>query len=169
MTDVRQEEPGDIPGIHQVYEAVPDMSAEADLVDALRDDGAHVVSLVAVEHGRVVGHILFTPVEIETAADGVAALGLAPLAVRPDCQGRGIGSRLVEAGLAACAAQGAAAVVVLGYPRLYTRFGFAPAHGFGLACEFDAPLDAFMAKELCPGALAGCGGVARFHPAFGRL
>ena len=168
MIDVRQEVPCDVPAIREVYEAVPDMSAEADLVDALRDAGAHVVSLVAVQDGRVVGHILFTPVQIEAAPQGVAVLGLAPLAVRPDRQAQGIGSQLVEAGLAACAAR-AAAVIVLGHPSFYARFGFAQADRFGLVCEFDAPPEAFMAIELLPGALADCRGIVTYHRAFGRL
>ena len=169
MIDVRQEAPCNIPAIREVYEAVPDMSVEADLVDALRDDGAHVVSLLAVEDGRAAGHILFTPVQIEAAPQGVAILGLAPLAVRPDRQAQGIGSRLVEAGLAACAACGAAAVVVLGHPSFYARFGFVQADRFGLVCRFEAPPEAFMAAELHPDALADCRGLVTYHPAFGRL
>lgn len=96
---------------------------EGYIIDALRAAGALTLSLVAREDGRVVGHIAFSPVSVSDGAADWYALG--PVAVLPAEQGRGIGKALIEAGLAALRAQGAAGCVVVGEPAYYTRFGFA--------------------------------------------
>jgi putative acetyltransferase len=160
---VRPESPGDIGAIRAVNLAAFETSLEADLVDALRAQASPVVSLVAEQGGTIVGHILFSPV---TLADHPEARigGLAPMAVAPQTQRRGIGSALVRAGLDACAMFDA--VVVLGHADFYPRFGFVPASRFGLRCEYDVPDEVFMAHELRPGALAGKRGTIRYHPAF---
>ncbi|HEX9867334.1 MAG TPA: N-acetyltransferase, partial [Candidatus Tectomicrobia bacterium] len=96
---------------------------EANLVDALRTGGKAVLSLVGVEGDRIVGHIFFSPVRIESD-DGIApAVGLAPMAVVPARQRRGIGSRLVRAGLDECRNAGYNYVVVLEHPTYYPRLG----------------------------------------------
>jgi putative acetyltransferase len=92
-------------------------------------------------------------------------VSLVPLAVRPDRQGRGIGSRLVAAGLALLRERGWAAVVVLGHARYYPRFGFSAELARKLASPF--PGEAFMALELVPGALAGGAGSVGYPAAFG--
>ena len=160
---IRPESPGDRDAVRAVNEAAFGRPDEADLVGRLRDAAGPFLSLVAVAEGEVVGHILFTPVAVEAPAD---VRGLAPMAVRPDRQRSGVGAALVEAGLDACRADGAAAVVVLGHPDYYPRFGFRPASAFGLACEYDVPDEAFMALELVDGGLDGVDGLARYHPAF---
>ncbi len=169
MPQIRPEKSDDIPAIRAVNEAAFSMPAEADLVDALRDQSAHVLSLVALDRDRVVGHILFSPVVIETDSGPIHALGLAPMAVLPGRQREGIGSRLVTTGLAQCTALDCPAVVVLGHPDYYPRFGFVQADGQGIACEFAAPPEAFMIKELQAGALDGRSGVAKYHAAFREL
>jgi putative acetyltransferase len=93
-------------------------------------------------------------------------MGLAPMAVLPACQRRGIGSALVRAGLDTCAQRGVGAVVVLGHATYYPRFGFEPASRFGITTEHDAPDEAFMALELLPGLLVGRAGQIRYHPVF---
>jgi putative acetyltransferase len=140
--------------------------AEANLVDALRQQQASSVSLVADDGGQVVGHILFSAVTLDDADIGI--LGLAPMAVLPGRQRQGIGSELVRAGLDASRKRGAAAVVVVGHPAFYPRFGFIPASRFGLRCEYEVPDDVFMALELRPGVLR-TGGFVRYHPAFAEL
>lgn len=142
--------------------------AEADLVDALRARARPIVSLVAEAEGSIAGHILFSPVSL-AGHGALAIMGLAPMAVAPALQRTGIGSALVRAGLAACRAIGTRAVVVLGHPAYYPRFGFARADRFGLACEYDAPPEAFMAIELTPGYLRGAAGTIRYHDAFQGL
>ena len=94
---------------------------------ALTAAGASTLSLVAEKDRYVVGHILFSPVTIETAAGQVTAIGLAPMAVLPDQQRKGIGARLVQEGLAELRRLGHDAVVVVGHPR----FGFKRASQFG--------------------------------------
>jgi putative acetyltransferase len=94
--------------------------------------------------------------------------GLAPVAVLPEHQGRGIGSRLVRDGLEACRGAGYGAAVVLGEPGYYSRFGFERASAKGLGNEYGAD-EHFMAVELADGALGGAGGTVRYRKEFGGL
>jgi len=161
---LRIERSGDEPGIHETNELAFGEPLEARLVDALRETPDYL-SLVATIDERAVGHILFTPVTIEPATDRRIA-GLAPMAVRPEHQRSGIGGQLIRAGLEECRRIGYSAVVVLGHPEYYPRFGFVPAHTFGLTCEFPSPPEAFMAIELERGALKGTAGVVHYLPQF---
>lgn len=163
---LREELPDDRAAIAAVNEAAFGQPAEAALVDALREHGALTLSLVALAAGAIVGHIAFSPVTITGAGGLHPAIGLAPMAVAPSWQGRGVGTRLVRAGLDRLRAAGASAVIVLGHPHYYPRFGFAPASRFGLRWEHEAADEAFMALELVPGALAGVAGVVRYRPEF---
>lgn len=161
---IRQEQKQDIPHVYAVNQSAFERPGEADLVDAVRGhDG--VISLVA-EHGdKVVGHILFTPVTI--AGDNTkTAIALGPMAVLPEYQRQGVGSRLIEAGLEACESAGHPFVVVLGHPDYYPRFGFRPAHEHGLYFWPDTPSPAFMVREIVPGALAEVSGTVAYLPAF---
>lgn len=149
-----------------LVEAFP-TDAEANLVDAIRGCTAPQVSLVAVgPAGEVIGHILFTPVEIRSPEGAGQALGLGPMAVAPGCQRRGVGAALIEAGLGACRAAGAPVVVVLGHSDYYPRFGFRPAWDAGLYYGEPGPNPAFMVCELERGALGGRSGEVVYHPAF---
>ena len=96
-------------------------------------------------------------------------MGLAPMAVLPDFQRSGVGAKLIETGLQRCYGLGYKAVVVLGHPSYYPRFGFLPAAQFGIDCEYDVPEGVFMAIELCPGALADKSGTVKYHAAFGKF
>ena len=167
MIGVRFEQPGDEAGVRETNELAFGEPLEARLVDALRGIPDYL-SLVATIDERVVGHILFTPVTIEPSVDRRIA-GLAPMAVRPDHQRAGIGGQLIRAGLEECRRRGYSAVVVLGHPEYYPRFGFAPAHTFDLTCEFPSPPEAFMAMELEAGALRKIRGVVRYQPQFAEV
>jgi putative acetyltransferase len=167
VISVRLEQPDDASAIRETNELAFGGPLEARLVDALRGT-ADYLSLVATIDGRVVGHILFTPVTIEPAEDRRTA-GLAPMAVRPEHQRSGIGGQLIRAGLEECRRRGYSAVVVLGHPEYYPRFGFVPAHTFGLTCEFPSPPEAFMALELDANALKAIHGMVRYHPLFSQL
>lgn len=165
---IRPEAPSDILAIRHVNEEAFGTAAEATLVDLLRDEAAPRVSLVADDDGAIVGHIMFSPVTLSTNPQ-LRIMGLAPMAVLPERQRQGIGTALIVHGLAECRALDAGAVVVLGHPRYYPRFGFVPASAFDIRCEYDVPDDAFMAVELISGFLSGRAGAIRYHAVFGRV
>jgi len=163
---IRSEQPEDIAAIRHVNEQAFPSASEADLVDRLREHDKVRLSLVGVADAQVVGHILFSPVSIESAGESLAAVGLAPMAVLPEWQNRGVGSRLVQASLDECRRQGHSAVIVLGHADYYPRFGFVPASRFGSRTEYDVADEVFMAIELEAGALDGRSGLARYQPEF---
>ena len=166
MATIRNETTADVRGIHAVNAAAFESDAEAKLVDALRDQCVDpFLSLVAELDGRIVGHILFTPVLVVGAADW-SAVALAPMGVLSEFQRTGIGSLLVVTGLNACRDSGHDVVFVLGHPEYYPRFGFRRMSEFGITCEFDAPDDVLMVAELREGAIAGRKGEVRYHPLF---
>jgi len=162
---VRAEESQDQQAVRSVNLAAFETAAEANLVDALRQQAHPLVSLVAQVGEEVVGHIMFSPVSLEGHAE-LSLMGLAPMAVLPAHHRKGVGSALVRAGLQRCRALGVGAVVVLGHPGYYPRFGFQPSVPFGIASEYDAPPEAFMVLELQPGYLGGASGTVKFHAAF---
>jgi len=166
MVDIVHERPEDANAIRFVLEEAFGQSNEADLVDALRRRAALTLSLVALRENEVVGHIVFSPVTIESDESSFDAIGLGPMAVLPPHQGKGIGSQLVRTGLELCRKAGHEIVVVLGHPDFYGRFGFVPTRHRGLHCEFDVPDDVFMVMELRQDALAGRGGLVKYQPEF---
>jgi putative acetyltransferase len=165
---IRAERPADIPGIHGVNLAAFETDAEARLVDTLREQAAPLISLIAEDEQAIVGHILFSPVTL-TAAPELRIAGLAPMAVLPAWQRRGVGSLLVHAGLEQCRALGFCAAVVLGHSHYYPRFGFTPASRFGLRSEYEVPDDVFMAMELEESSLRGKSGQIAYHAAFASV
>ena len=124
-----------------------------------------MLSLVAEVHDIGVGHILFSPVSLD-GHPAARLMALAPMAVLSAHQRQGIGAAPVHTGLERCREFGADAVVVLGHPSFYPRFGFVSAARIGNRCEYDAPEGAFMCVELVPGRLRGMAGTARFQPAY---
>ncbi len=166
MVAILHERPEDAHAIRLVQEEAFGQSNEADLVDALRNRGALTLSLVALRENEVVGHILFSPVTIESTGSSFNAIGLGPMAVLPPYQGKGIGSQLVRIGLEQCRQAGHEIVVVLGHPDFYGRFGFVPTRHRGIHCEFDVPDDVFMVMELRQGALGERGGLVKYQPEF---
>ncbi|MGH7367544.1 MAG: GNAT family N-acetyltransferase [Candidatus Rokuibacteriota bacterium] len=165
---IRAEQAGDQAAVRAVNVAAFETPAEANLVDALRAQARPVVSLVAESAGAIVGHVMFSPVVLP-GHPALTLMGLGPMAVAPARQRVGVGSALVRAGLAECRRLDADAVVVLGHPAYYPRFGFAAGVRFGLGCEYDVPAEAFMVLELRPGALRGAAGTAQYHVAFASL
>lgn len=124
---IRPEAPGDEATIFALTEAAfADMpfseGDEQHLVNALRKDGDLTLSLVAEDAERIVGHIAFSPVEIEDGTPGWFDLG--PVSVWPELHHRGIGGALVRRGIADLRAMGAKGIVLLGSPDYYGRFGF---------------------------------------------
>ncbi len=150
----------DADGVVAVERAAFDGYVEAELVEALVAGEAYVpgLSLVAERADSIVGHVLFT----RARAGEIDAVLLAPLAVAPDWQGRGIGRTLVRAGLAHAAELGFGIALVLGHPSYYPRFGFEPAEPLGIMPPYPVePSEAWMVVELTPGALGDAAGVVR--------
>jgi putative acetyltransferase len=165
---IRPEKDDDWDAVHAVNVSAFESPSEANLVDALREQAQPVVSLVAEENGEVIGHIMFSPVAL-SGGPNLRVLGLAPMAVAPTHQQKGIGSALVRTGLEQCRQLGFDAVVVLGHPTYYPRFGFVPSSRFGIDSEYDVPEEAFMAMELKPESLNGMTGRVKYHAAFSSV
>jgi putative acetyltransferase len=170
--NIRDEHESEREAVRAVHRAAFGNSQEADLVGLLRAHGKASLSLVALVGNRVVGHVLFSPVSVEVmpAESRIepAVLGLGPVGVVPELQKRGVGSRLIEHGLAACRRGGCHAVVVLGHPSYYPRFGFRKASDHGLFNEYNAD-DAFMVLDLVPNALDGIRGLVRYAAEFAEV
>jgi len=162
---IRNAEAADLPAIRKIHDAAFGGPAEGRLVAALTADGLDAISLLARLDDMAVGHILFSPLTVEVDGRPIRALALAPVGVDPAYQKRGIGTALIEAGLDQAKAAGWEAVVVLGHPGYYPRFGFRAA----LAAGFTAPFhgDAFMALELRQNALSGRKGRIIYPVSFG--
>ena len=160
---VRSETVEDQAAVHAANTAAFGRPDEAGLVDALRNEGAVLLSLVAEFDKRIVGHVLFSRMSIETVGGSIRAVALAPLAVLPECQRQGIGSRLIRHGLDLLRQRGERLVLVLGDPDYYQRFGFSAEKTRALENPF--PPEAFMAIELHPGSLIH--GKVRYPAAFG--
>ena len=124
---------------------------EAQIAEGVREERAQLVDLVAVEDGRIVGHVLFSRM---TCDPPLYVAGLGPVSVIPDQQSKGVGTALIQRGLRECRALGVKAVVVLGHPDYYPRFGFSTEAVAKIASPF-AGNPAFMAQALVPGALDG--------------
>jgi len=165
---IRPAQPEDYPAILALLHEAFETPHEAQTVARMWQVTFPSISLVAEEAGEVVGHIFFTPVTIEGANGAERAMALGPLGVLPGCQGRGAGSALVRAGLAACERLGEEVVFVLGPPRYYKRFGFEPASRYRLHYE-DRNMDPFfMVRELHPGGLRGASGTVRYYEELDR-
>ena len=165
MIEIRNETPTDYDAIREVNERAFGGTAEAQLVDLLRAAKMAAVSLVALNQGHVVGHIMFSPVTITQTPENFRGVGLAPMSVLPEFQNQGIGSKLVRNGLEACKQKGYDAVVVLGHTKYYPRFGFSRAKDHGLDNEYNE-LESFMVLELKQGALRMISGLVKYAPEF---
>jgi putative acetyltransferase len=168
MVTIRPEQVEDADGIRGVQTAAFPTDEEARLVDALRASGNASVSLVAVLEDRVVGHVLFSPVSVEPSTNSARGAGLAPVAVRPEHQRRGIGTALIEQGIADCRRAAFDFIVVVGAPEYYHRFGFRRALPAGLTNEYGVD-EEFMVIELRPGSLSGLRGLVKYSPEFEAL
>ncbi|MGB0953489.1 MAG: GNAT family N-acetyltransferase [Planctomycetota bacterium] len=166
---LRPEKATDQEAVFAVHAAAFETDAEARLVDSLRKEAEPILSIVAEVEDQVVGHILFSPASLE-GREELRIMGLAPMAVLPKYQNLGIGSALVKEGLAACRNAQIAAVIVLGHPQYYPRFGFCPAAStYGITSDYEVPDGVFLALQLKRRALKGCTGKVHYHPAFASV
>jgi putative acetyltransferase len=165
---VRAEEPGDRVASLEVERLAFGSEEEPRIVTSKRDEEGSF-ALVAEQDGRVVGHIQFSRAWIGESA----ALALGPVAVLPARQGRGIGSALIRAGLEEAKARGEVAVILLGSPVFYRRFGFAPGSVLGLRNPYaGVQPNGFVVEEgdfmLVVFAGTPLNGEVRWHLAFGE-
>jgi len=161
---IRERTAADDEAIRRLNDTAFGGTYESRLVEELRAAGLGAVELVADEQA-VIGHILFSVLDVTVDGAAARALALAPMSVKRDRQRAGIGSALVRAGLEQARAQGWQAVVVLGHRDYYPRFGFSAALAQPLEAPFSGP--SFMALELEPGVLQGGAGRVVYPPAFG--
>jgi putative acetyltransferase len=165
LIEIREEEPGDIAAIRDLNRRAFEQDQEGNIVDALRANGAVLLSLVATLNGRVVGHIMYSP-NIVASVTG-AALG--PMAVLPEHPRHGIGSSLVEAGSQRLRHAGCPFIVVIGHSTFYPRFGFRPASTYGITCEWEVPDDVFMALVLDDAKMQGVARLATYRAEFSSV
>jgi putative acetyltransferase len=162
--EIRDEGPDDVAAIHAIHTLAFGREQEGNLVDALRQNGAARLSLVATANEQIVGHILYSPITIGGSFEGAA---LAPLAVHPGCQGKGAGSKLVEAGSDRLKREGCPYIIVLGHAEYYPRFGFKPASStYAVSCEWQVPDDVFMLLVLDEARMRNVSGKSQYRPEF---
>jgi putative acetyltransferase len=162
---IRDENSGDVQAIRDVNNCAFGRDQEGHIVEALRSNGAALLSLVAALNGRVVGHIMYSPLSV---ADATGA-GLGPMAVLPEHQRQGIGSDLVRAGNQRLKDEGCPFIMVVGHPSFYSRFGFRLAGSNGISCEWEVPDDAFMLSVLDETKMQGVSGLAKYRPEFSTV
>ena len=164
---IRIETGSDRAAIREINEAAFGNELEANLVDQLREQGHAKLSLVAEVDGVLIGHILFSAMNIKTESETVTALALAPLSVRPEWQRQGVGTQLVKEGLRQCRRDGHRIVLVVGCPAYYPCFGFSRSLAEPISSLYSG--EAFMALELEPDALSGVCGTAHYPKPFAEL
>jgi putative acetyltransferase len=162
---IQQERPADTAAIRDVNRRAFEQDQEANIVDALRSNGASLLSLVATLNGCVVGHIMYSPITVGESTG--AALG--PMAVLPEYQRQGIGSKLVQAGNQKLKDAGCPFIIVVGHADYYPRFGFKPASVHGITCEWEVPDNVFMLVVLDETKMQAVSGLAKYRPEFSTV
>ena len=169
MTRIRAARADDAQAIRDVTDAAFGGSEESALIDRLQQDGLVEVSLVAVEDGEIVGHIIFSTLEITDLEHNnpIRAVSLAPMAVAPTHQRLGIGSALIHQGIEKCKELGIEAIVVVGHADYYPRFGFSAHLAKCLKSPFSGHF--FMVKPLKEGIFDEFSGIVIYPSAFEPL
>ena len=163
--EIREEHAGDISEIRELNQQAFGQAQEGNIVDALRSNGAALLSLVATLDDHVVGHILYSPVSLS----GVDGAALGPMAVLPQHQRQGIGSKLIDEGNRRLKESGCPFIIVVGHANFYPRFGFKPASTRAITCEWEIPGEAFMVLTLDHARMAGVSGLAQYRPEFSTV
>jgi len=166
LIEIREERPDDVAAVRNLNRRAFGQDQESNIVDALRANGAALLSLVATLNDRVVGHIMYSPLTIGGNVTG-AALG--PMAVLPEHQRQGIGSKLVKVGNQKLKDAGYPFIIVVGHADYYPRFGFKRANEHGITCEWDLPDDVFMLLVLDQAKMESVSGLATYRHEFSSV
>jgi len=167
---IRQEKPEDIDDIHALNELAFGQPQEANIIDKLRINCDNLLSLVAIENEKVVEHVLFSPVEIEGQHEIIRGMGLAPMAVLPEMQHKGIGTQLVKSEIENLRKMQCPFIIILGHPEYYPRFGFERASLYGIKCQWEGiPDDAFMILWLDKSKMNRVSGLAKYRDEFSEV
>jgi putative acetyltransferase len=169
MLIIQQESPKDLNNIYEINKLSFGEETEAKIVNALREADELVLSLVAQIDNKTIGYIAFSEVKIVSENKTHKAIGLGPMAILPEYQRKGYGSKLIEEGLTILTERGYGIVVVLGHPNFYPKFGFIPSEKYGIRCEYECPPEAFMIKELKHNSLMGIGGIVHYSSMFSEV
>lgn len=167
---IRQENKDDIKEIYEINALAFGQDNEAKLADALRNNSNVFVpelSLVATIDNKIVGHILFTKIKInDDNQNEFESLALAPMAVKPNIQKKGVGGQLIRAGLDKARQLNYKSVIVLGHRHYYPKFGFVPTNKWNIKSPFDVPIEAFMGIELIEDGLKNVSGIVKYPKEF---
>ena len=164
---IREERRDVVDQVRSVNDAAFGQPTEGHIVDRLRGADGEAVSLVAVLDEKVIGHIFFSSVTVETELGLIKGMGLAPMAVVPGHQREGVGSKLVTEGLKKIRKKEYPFVVVLGHETYYPRFGFRPASEYGLKCQWEGvPDGVFMAIIYEKDRMKGVSGTVYYRKEF---
>ncbi len=167
MIKIREERVEDYKAVREINDNAFGQPEEGRIVDKIREACGKIISLVAVEDEKVVGHIFFSPAVINYNGKAIKGMGLAPMAVHPDYQNNGIGSLLVNEGIKRVKETSSTFIIVLGHEKYYPRFGFETASKFGIKPQWKGvPDEAFMIMILDKEAMAGVSGVATYKKEF---
>jgi putative acetyltransferase len=166
LMEIRKERPDDVAAVRDVNRRAFGQDQEANIVDALRTNGGALLSLVATVNGQVVGHIMYSPL---TVAENVNGVALGPMAVLPEYQRQGLGTRLIEAGNRKIKDAGYPFIIVVGHADYYPRFGFRPANEYGIKSEWDVPDEVFMLLVLNEEKMQGVSGLAKYRLEFSTV
>jgi putative acetyltransferase len=166
LMEIRKERPDDVAAVRDVNRRAFGQDQEANIVDALRTNDAALLSLVATVNGQVVGHIMYSPL---TVAENVNGVALGPMAVLPEYQRQGLGTRLIEAGNRKIKDAGYPFIIVVGHADYYPRFGFRPANEYGIKSEWDVPDEVFMLLVLNEQKMQGVSGLAKYRLEFSTV
>ena len=166
--NLRHETINDYIEIKNVNDLAFGQADEGLLIEKLRlnPDFIDKLSIVAELKNKLVGHILFFPIKIQDHFKKHESLALAPMAVLPDLQNKGIGGQLITKGLEIAKELGFKSVIVLGHKDYYPRFGFLPASSWRIKAPFDVPDEVFMAIELVSDGLKDVSGVVEYPKEF---
>jgi len=167
MIKIREEKAEDHEAVREINDNAFGQLDEGRIVDKIRAACEDILSLVAVEDEKVVGHIFFSPAVINYNGKAIKGMGLAPMSVHPDYQNKGIGSLLVNKGIKRVKETSCPFIIVLGHDKYYPRFGFETASMYGIKPQWEGvPDEAFMVMILDKVTMAGVSGVATYRKEF---